>query len=210
MTPGVWLRRFAWLACALLLTATAEASPRALFADFDGDGHNDSVSIDRTDPSILHITLSRTGTVGRIQRTRAVLELAAHDIDGDHLPELITAEASSTSGWTHARALRVWKTDAQHGFTKVHPRRYAPGTIKAPPARTLDKDDPADDFSEDLGSLLPSRESLNTRDPVPADAASDRIVPAPHPDASLPSVLPRDLSTPRAPPAQTLLISLRA
>lgn len=209
MTPGVWLRRLAWLACALLLAATADAAPRAIVADFDGDGHNDSVSIDRTDPSVLHITLSRSGTVARMQRSRAVLELAARDIDGDHLPELITAEASSTSGWTHARALRVWKTDAHHGFTKVRPRRSAPGTIKAPPARTVDKDDPADDASEDLGSLLPSPEPLNARDAA-ADAAADRIVPAPHPDASLPSVLPRDLSTPRAPPVQTLLISLRA
>jgi hypothetical protein len=204
MTPAVWLRRFVWVVCALLLASLAEASSsRTVTADFDGDGRSDSVSIDRVDPSILHITLSRTGTATRIRRARAVLEIAAHDVDGDHLPELITAEASAAPALTHARALRVWKTDAHHGLKKVHPRRRAtPRTLKAPIRRTLEKDEPADDSSDDLGGITSTGESLNTRDPVAPDASSADIVPSPHPDAALASVLPRDLSTPRAPPAQ--------
>jgi hypothetical protein len=210
MTPAVWFRRFAWLTCALLLAATADASTRALTADFDGDGRSDSVSIDAFDPSILHITLSRTGTTTRIQGVRAVLEIAAHDVDGDHLPELITAEASRAPALKATRDLRVWKTDARHGFKKVHPRRRTPGTVKAPAANTVDKDDPADDAGEDLTSGLAARDALDPRNPAASLTASASIVPAPHPDAALPSVLPRDRSTPRAPPVSALLLSLLA
>jgi hypothetical protein len=210
MTPAVWFRRFAWLACAVLLAGTVEASPRTLTADFDGDGHSDSVTIDTADPFVLHITLSRTGTRTRIQRARAVLEIAARDVDGDHLPELITTEAGAASALKQAGALRVWKTDARHGFKRIHPRHRGPGTLKAPSGRSLDNDDPADEANEDFSSVLQSRESLNTRDVVAQDTDSSSCIPLPHPDAALASVLPRDLSTPRAPPLPARLISLLA
>ena len=201
MTPAVWLRRFVWVVFALLLVSTAEAASPALTADFDGDGYSDTVSIDRVDPSILHVHLSRTATVTQIRRARPVLQIAAQDLDGDHLPELITTEDISATAWAHRHTLRVWKPDVRRGFRTIHPRRRAPNTVKPPADKALHQDDPVDDAAEDLTSILPSRDSVTTRDPVAAEPASARILPAPHPDAALVSAPPFDPSTPRAPPA---------
>jgi hypothetical protein len=188
-------------ACALLLVSAAEASNRILTADFDGDGHADSVSIDRVEPSVLHVRLSRSGTVTRLRGARPVLHLAARDLDGDHLPELITAEDAGVSEWHRPHTLRVWKPDATRGFRTYHPRRRGPAALKAPADETVDEGAPVDDASEDSGSLEPTRESTTTRDPVATEVPAAAVVPAPHPDAALVSTPPLDPSTPRAPPA---------
>ena len=201
MTPAVWLRRIVWVVFGLLLVSSAEAASLALTADFDGDGHSDTVAIDHVDPSILHVRLSRAGTVTQIRRDRPVLQIAAQDLDGDHLPELITTEDISASAWTRRHTLRVWKPDVRRGFRTIHPRRRGPGTVKAPPDKALHEDDPADDATEDLTSSLPSRDSVTTRDPVAAEPSSTSILPAPGPDAAPVSAPSLDPSTPRAPPA---------
>ncbi len=201
MTPVVWLRRIVWVAFALLLVSTAEAAGLALTADFDGDGRTDTVSIDRADPSILHVHLSRTATTAQIRRSRPVLQIVARDLDGDNLPELITTEDVSPSAWTRRHTLRVWKPDMARGFRTIHPRRRGPGTVKAPAREALHEDDPADDAAEDLTSILPSRESVTTRDPLAAGPACTSILPALPSDATLVSSLPVAPSTPRAPPA---------
>jgi hypothetical protein len=201
MTPGFWLRHLVWSACILALVSAAEASNRVVTADFDGDGHTDSVSIDRAEPSILHVRLSRSGTVTRIRRARPVLYIVARDLDGDRLPELITTEDASTSGGRWLQTLRVWTPDGSAGFRKYHPRRRVPRTLKAPWDQRVDEGAPVDDAMEALGSVEPSRESTTTRDPVATDVATARIVPAPHPDAALVPAVSLDLATPRAPPA---------
>lgn len=201
MTPGVWLRRLVWVVFGLLLVSRAEAASLALTADFDGDGHSDTVAIDRVDPSVLHVHLSRTGTVTQIRRAGPVLQIAAQDLDGDHLPELITTEDISASAWSRRHTLRVWKPDVTRGFRRIHPHRRATGTLKVPAEKALHEDDPADDATEDLTSVLQSRDSVTTRDPVAAEPSSTGTLPAPHPDAALVSTPSLDPSTPRAPPA---------
>ena len=113
------VRRALWIACACVLLSAplARAADRSLAADFDGDGKSDRVAIDRSEPSVLHVWLSRTGTTDRLHNPRALLWIAATDVDGDNRPELIATEAS-------AEGLRIWKRDgARRGFRPYAPRR---------------------------------------------------------------------------------------
>ena len=57
------------------------------------------------------------------------------------------------------------------------------------------------DWALDLSRILPSSDSLTTRGPIVAGPSRPRALPAPHPDAALPSTPPLDRSAPRAPPA---------
>jgi hypothetical protein len=187
------LRRALWLACACmtLFVPRALAADRALTADFDGDGKNDWVAIDRSEPTIVHVWLSATHSANVIRSPRAVLRVAATDVDGDHRPELIATDAS-TAG------LRIWKTHQRRGFRAYHPWRARPRATGSSNRRAID-DDPPDTAEGLRGSAYP-HDSVLTRDPPPPPFCACAI---------LIHRLNRDLashaffgsSTPRAPPA---------
>jgi hypothetical protein len=199
MTPAGWRRRFGWAVCALLLVSTAEASNRLLPCDVKGDGNTGPVSSVPFDSPLLQVRLPRTGTVTRLRHTSPVQHLAARG--PADVRELFTADGGISSGWQRPHRWRFWKSDVIRGFLISHARRRGPGTVKAPSDETVDEGAPVDDATEGLGSAEPSRESTTTRDPVAAEVPAAQIIPAPHPDATLVSTLPLDLSTPRAPPA---------
>jgi hypothetical protein len=204
MVGTAHFRRVLWLvsACALLLAPRAEAFSRTLAADFDGDGEIDWVAIDRVEPSIMHIWLSGTGTAEQIHSRRPVLQIAARDVDGDHLPELIAAEENQAQrqDWTKTHLLRVWKQDAHRGFHRYHARPPTPRTIEAHDARTLDRGDPADDCPDGLGGFQHPQHSAVRRGSIAVRPPSGSAARTPHADAALASRLSFDQSSPRAPP----------
>ena len=160
MSGATFLRRvLGVIAACVLLASRAEAATR-LTADFDGDGKNDSVTIDRSNPSVIHFWLSRTGTTNMVRLNRAVIRLAAHDVDGDHRPELVATEAVQRgSAFGRRMAIRVWKQDARRGFHRLHQRRGLPGARALAHRGTVDYDYPADDSSDGRLDFLRAQES---------------------------------------------------
>ncbi|MGC4081569.1 MAG: VCBS repeat-containing protein [Vicinamibacterales bacterium] len=106
-------------------TAAAETS---LSADFDGDGHRDQVTLDRSDASLLHIWLSSTNATAVVRSMAPIIHVVATDLDGDRRPELI---AGSHGG------LQVW-TKRHHGFRSYKPRPIGPGALRKPGHRRVD------------------------------------------------------------------------
>ena len=89
------------------------------------------LAIDRAEPSVLHVWLSTTGATHLIRSPRALLRIAATDVDGDHRPELIATEASASE-------LRVWKRDGpRRGFEPYTPPRAPDHAAPSPKVRTL-------------------------------------------------------------------------
>jgi len=204
-------RGLLWLTgvCAMLASPVAAATG-TLTADFDGDGNSDWVTIDRAEPSVLHVWLSASGTTASVRSRRPVLQIAARDVDGDHLPELITTEAGSWPQWKRAHTLRVWKQDARRGFRTFHSRHRTPGTLKAPSGTTLDEDPPADDSTDGDGAFVPGRDTASSRAPAVVGPQSISRYFAASADAALASHIPLDQSAPRAPPVRHLPDSLLA
>src|SRR3954463_2498295 len=204
-------RGLLWLTgvCAMLASPVAAATG-TLTADFDGDGNNDRVTIDRAEPSVLHVWLSATGTGTSVRSRRPVLQIAARDVDGHHRPELITTEAGGWPWWKPAHALRVWKQDARRGFRTFHPPHRTPGTLKAPSGETPDDDPPADDATDGDGAFVPARDTASSRAPAVVGPQSISRYFVPSADTALTSHVPLDQSAPRAPPARHLPDSLLA
>jgi len=88
---------------------------------------------------------------------------------------------------------------AHSRHTSVSLKHVEPGISRG--TRTVYGGDPADDASEELGSVVQRPDSASLRDPLAATASAGKIIPSPHPDTALCSILPRKLSSPRAPPA---------
>lgn len=112
----------------LLLTRFAAAADPALSADFDGDGRRDRVTLDRAQPSVLHVWLSSTNAVADIHSHSSIVRVVARDLDGDRRPELI---AGVDGG------LQVW-TRNHHGFRTFTPRRVVDADLRRPGRRAID------------------------------------------------------------------------
>jgi hypothetical protein len=130
------LRRACWTVCAcvllvLLLPHSAAAGP-SLAIDLDGDGRRDQVTLDRLDPSLLHVWLSASSTTQVIRSHVPLLQVAAADLDGDHRPELIARDGNSK--------LHVW----MRKHTRFHwyrPRDGARPLLEQPNRRSLEDND---------------------------------------------------------------------
>ena len=118
--------------CALLVAPRAEASGRAVLADFDGDGHGDRASLDARDPSIVRIWFSATRTTQIIRSTQPLRGITAVDLNGDRHPELIASNRS--------HGVQVWMK-AHAGFRHYRQKRPPPPRdISHPNRRRVDDD----------------------------------------------------------------------
>jgi hypothetical protein len=103
--------------CVLLLVPTAEAGRRRVFADFDGDGRRDRVTLDAHEPWIVRIWLSATRSTHVIRSAQRLRDITAVDLNGDRRPELIATN--------HALGLQVW-AKAPGGFVAYQHRPRPP------------------------------------------------------------------------------------
>jgi hypothetical protein len=103
--------------CVLLLVPRAEAGRRRVFADFDGDGRRDRVTLDAHEPWIVRIWLSATRSTHIIRSAQPLRDITAVDLNGDRRPELIAT--------TRAPGLQVW-AKAPSGFVAYHHRPRPP------------------------------------------------------------------------------------
>ena len=120
-----------WVLCACLFfipRADAAGTP-SLSVDFDGDGRRDTVRVDASRPSVLRVWLSASGTTQVLVSRRPVQSVAATDLDGDNLPELIASDNQSR--------IHIWTPEA-HGFRRFHPRRSIPKSLAAPTGHRVD------------------------------------------------------------------------
>jgi hypothetical protein len=125
------ISRKAWLlcACVLLLPRLAAAVEPTLTLDFDGDGQADQVTVDRHEPSVLHVWLSANDTTQVIRTRMPLIRVIATDLDGDHRPEIIARDSDSQ--------IHVW-TRKRKGFHSYRPRKVIPGTLKQPNRRRVE------------------------------------------------------------------------
>jgi hypothetical protein len=126
-----WLRRALWgvfVSALVLAPGVASAEPTDA-ADLDGDGRIDAVTLDRTQPFILHVWLTRTNTTAVIHTKRPIARVIAADLDGDRRPELIVRDIFS--------ALHIWRQDTRNGF-KPHAPKRNPQTTSRPASHTID------------------------------------------------------------------------
>jgi hypothetical protein len=152
------LRQALCFAClgVLLLAPRVHAMDAAVAADFDGDGVPDRVTVDRLEPSLVRIWLSRTGTTDVIHSREPLLHIVATDLDGDYRPEIIASKASP--------GLQIW-TRGRKGFRAFHPRRVSrQSDLNVPHPRARDKSNSAPVCAAwEVKPLAPS--------PKPADRA---------------------------------------
>lgn len=98
-------------------------------ADFDGDGRSDTVTVDRTEPSVVRVWLSRTGTSAVLRSKRPLAGVMAADLDGDHRPELILRDVFSH--------LHIWKRDSKAQRFTLHAPKKPPQTTRRPASRSI-------------------------------------------------------------------------
>lgn len=174
------------LACLAFVVRTASATEPAVQADFDGDGRGDLVTLDRSEPSVLHVWLSSSNATSIVRSTRPIVRVWATDLDGDRRAELIADTPSSIQVWSKKRL----------GFRSYRPRRILLGDL-TPPRRRID-DGPLDSRSAVVwsGPILPAMLAGATAMPPPSSAAGGR------PGALPVHVLARPLAplAPRPPP----------
>lgn len=127
------LRTLLWVLVLCLLAAPrpAVADQRSVLADFDGDGQRDRATLDRVEPSILHVWLSTTRSTAIVRSQTPISRIAALDLDGDRRAELIAGGGSP--------GLQIW-TKRRKGFSRVDPRPVAPGTIDRPLRHNVEDD----------------------------------------------------------------------
>lgn len=132
--PALTLRRASWLICAclLLLPHSAIAAEPSLAIDFDGDGWRDHVTLDRQEPTLLHVWLSASNTTEVIRNRVPLMRVSAVDIDGDHQPELIASDQELR--------IQVWSR-THKGFHPRRPRPIIPTAGKRPTGHRVDDSD---------------------------------------------------------------------
>ena len=79
-------------ACVCVLAARSATAEPCLTIDFNGDGQCGHVTLDRREPSVLHVWLSAPGPTHVAHSRAPLLQVPAGDLDDDHRPELIAHE----------------------------------------------------------------------------------------------------------------------
>jgi hypothetical protein len=80
------------------------------------------VTFDPSEPSVLRIWLSRTGTSAVIRGKRPLVGAVAADLDGDHRPELIVRDIFSH--------LHIWRRDSKASGFRLHAPKRPPQTTR--------------------------------------------------------------------------------
>lgn len=93
MRPAPLCRRAAWLVVACVLALARLASAEAAPVDLDGDGQHDRWTVERSDPSAVHVWLSQTQSTHVIRTHVPVVQVVAVDLDGDRRPELVARDS---------------------------------------------------------------------------------------------------------------------
>jgi len=104
----------------LTLTPSVCAAELDLRADFDGDGQYDRVLLDRHEPSLIRVWLSKTGCTAFVRTPMPVSAIVASDLDGDHKAELVTRGATT--------GLQIW-TKGRKGFHRFRARTGRGGAV---------------------------------------------------------------------------------
>jgi hypothetical protein len=190
-TPSTF-RRIFWIlvACALLLPRLAAAGNPVLVFDLDGDGRTDHAKL--TQPSVIEIWLSGSGTTQIIRSGVPLMMVVATDLDGDHRPELIGLDGKSE--------VVVWKRKHRR-FHTYQPRKVAPATPQH--HRSLDDNDPGP--PDAIGGTLYLPATLTPCAMPRAPAVTTSIVRPVRRSSSYRSVTSFVLVAPRPPPASALL-----
>ena len=174
--------------CALLCSAPAYANTTGTFADFDGDGHGDRVTIDTAEPFIVRVWLSATQRMHIIHSAQPLRAVTAADLNGDHRAELIATTRSS--------GLHVW-TKARSGFRTYHRKRPASRDFHRPDRRTIndDNDDAAATITAAKPGPPPVASIFHRRGPPDAPHVASREL-----NCLRRACAPLALSSPRPPP----------
>lgn len=119
---AVTLRRAFWLACVVVcLTSTVAAAAETTFlTDLDGDGLRDRVTFNSSQPFIVRVWLSSSGSTQVIHSRIPVVKITAADLDGDHRLELVARDGSD--------GVQIWKK-GRRGFKSYSPKRLVFGAI---------------------------------------------------------------------------------
>ena len=188
--PQATIRRVLPLAflCTVLCAPHAHAKGTRIFADFDGDGHRDRISLDAAEPSVVRIWLSASRSTQIIRSAQPLLSITAVDLNGDHRSELVATTRSS--------GLHIW-TKAHRGFRIYKGKHPPPRSVGRQGRHTVDdeENDPAPAAGASKPVPPPTATSVHRRGPpndVPADA-HELIV-------HVRSATPLAPSSPRPPP----------
>ena len=130
--------------CALVCSAPAYANTTGTFADFDGDGHGDRVTIDAAEPSIVRIWLSATRSTHVIHSAQPLQAITTADLNGDHRAEVIAS--------TRLSGLHVW-TKSQSGFRAYRRQRSNARHFDRQDRHTINDQD--DDAAGTIASAKP-------------------------------------------------------
>ncbi len=118
----------AWLAL-IAAVPGAIAAETCVSGDFDGDGYGDRAVLDRHEPSVVRVWLSKSRRV-HVMRARVTLSaIAARDLNGDRRAELVAREAKAS--------LHVW-TLGRSGFRAFGPREARVHVLPVPPRHHVD------------------------------------------------------------------------
>lgn len=118
----------AWLAL-IAAVPGAIAAETCVSGDFDGDGYGDRAVLDRQEPSVVRVWLSKSRRV-HVMRARVTLSaIAARDLNGDRRAELVAREAKAS--------LHVW-TLGRSGFRAFGPREARVHVLPVPPRHHVD------------------------------------------------------------------------
>lgn len=130
-----------WLMLATV-APTARALENGVSGDFDGDGKRDRAVVDRHEPSVIRVWLSKTRRTDLVRARTAVAAIAATDLDGDRRAELIARGGARTG-------LQVW-TREHSRFRAFGGKGGTPRALPAPVRHSIQQE------GDSASPLLPS------------------------------------------------------
>lgn len=140
--PAPVLVRLINLVWLLLVTlAPGALAAETISADFDGDGLRDRAFVDKQEPSVIRVWLSRSRRIDVVRARTTISAIAASDLDGDRKAELIALGRSTD--------LQIWTRD-RSGFCAFGSRVARNRALPAPDRRSVEPE------PDGIRTLLPS------------------------------------------------------